>query len=162
MGDSNPETISADEARELMARGEARVLDARPFDEIEDGHAPGAIETDPDDLDTAISRATRDSAEVKMLVMSGDDERSGSIAAEIAERGHPAAVIEGGFDAWAESGLPLQPGSPEYEGPDLAQPGAPSGTEPSDEEAEAAADETEVEGSGEAQASAGTDSEESG
>lgn len=136
MSDHDVETISPDEARELMGSAEARVLDLRSMDDIAEGHAPGAIETDTDDLETAVGRATRDGVEIRLLVMGDDDERSAEVASKLEEMGHSAAVIEGGFAAWAGAGNQVQPGSPEYEGPTLKQPGAPAPSGSEDEEDE--------------------------
>lgn len=137
--------IEPEQARELMAQGEARVIDIRPADDAAEGHAPGVIVADPDDLGTAIERAEHSGEDVKLLVMSEDGEGAEDVAEKLREEGHDAAVIAGGWKAWESDDQPIQPGQDEeYKGPELKQPGAPPPTEPEDEaEAEDEADEPE-------------------
>jgi rhodanese-related sulfurtransferase len=125
--------VEPEQARELMAQGDARVIDIRPTEEAAEGHAPGVIVADPDDLETAIERAEHSGEGVKLLVMSADGDGADEVAEKLRSEGHEAAVIAGGWKAWEGDDQPIQPGQDEeYEGPELKQPGAPAPTEPDD------------------------------
>lgn len=133
---SDSNRISAEDARLLIGNGEGRPLDLRDHEQVADAHIPGAIATDPDDLETAIERATREDAEVTMVVVSDDDDRSDEVVERLREMGHEAVTLEGGFSSWVEEGARTDPQTPEYEGPELKHPGADIGTTPDPEETE--------------------------
>lgn len=126
--------ISAEDARMMLAKGEGRPIDIRPFDEVGESRVPGAIATDPDDLDEAVERATREDAEITMIVVSNDDDRGDEVAERLREMGHEAFNLDGGFGAWVREGARTAPPTPEYEGPELKHPGASAGTTPDEEE----------------------------
>lgn len=110
------ETITAEEARELIAReGSARILDLRPQEEFAGGHITRAENVDPDDLDSAMTDLSK---EEPVIVVCADGERSGEVAAKLRDEGLNAASIQGGMDSWMSDKLPIQPREDqEYEGP---------------------------------------------
>ena len=115
------ETVSAEDARELLASADerARALDIRSDEERSEGHVPGALHADPDDLESTIDELPDD---IRIVVVDADGSRSAEVAATLRERGHDAVSLEGGMEAWRSAKAPLQPGRDfEFEGP----PGTP-------------------------------------
>jgi rhodanese-related sulfurtransferase len=63
-----------------------------------------------------------------MVIVCADGERSAKLAARLREEGRDAASIDGGMEAWAKEGLPVQPRpDEEFEGPDYSKPPGGSG-----------------------------------
>lgn len=136
-----PEQVDAEEARELIAGGEVRVIDIRSAEDFAAERMSNSIRADPDDLDGALE--DRETGREAVLVICAD----GSASAEMAERlrsdGREATSIDGGFGAWTAAHLPTAPGrDEEYEGPELKLPGAvaPDGDGDDEEEDEDDAD----------------------
>lgn len=112
--------IDPDEARLLLAKGEAAAIDLRDAEAMAEGHAPGAVMVLEEDLSAAAEKA-RAGKDIPILVFCDDGERSQAAAAELAEAGIEAAPVDGGWSKWASSGQPIQPSDgPEFEGPDLS------------------------------------------
>jgi rhodanese-related sulfurtransferase len=118
------ETLSAEDARELIASGEARVLDVRDDEEWEESRIGGAVHH-PEDV--VMERLDDFPEDTRIVVVCADGERSAKLASKLRERGKQAASIDGGLNAWKGEGLPTLPRShQEFEGPDYtgAGPGA--------------------------------------
>ena len=118
------ETLSAEDARELIASRDVRVLDVRDDEEWEETRIAGAVHQ-PEDV--VIERLDDLPDDTRIVVVCTDGERSAKLASKLRERGKQAASIDGGLNAWKEEGLPTQPRSAqEFEGPDYtgAGPGA--------------------------------------
>jgi rhodanese-related sulfurtransferase len=122
--ESLEETLSAEDARELIAGGEARVLDVRDDEEWEESRIGGAVHQ-PEDV--VMERLDDFPDDTRIVVVCADGERSAKLASNLRERGKQAASIDGGLNAWMREGLPTLPRShQEFEGPDYtgAGPGA--------------------------------------
>jgi len=92
--------ISPDEARARMARG-AVLVDIRQPDEHARARIPGARNVPLDRLGEI-----EDAPEVIFHCKSGM--RTAANAARLAACGAPAAILEGGLDAWQRAGLPCE------------------------------------------------------
>jgi rhodanese-related sulfurtransferase len=105
---SLPERVEPDEARELVAGGEVRVIDLRGPDDYAAERISGSVRADDEDLSDGIGadRAGRES----VMVVCADGERSASVAERLRSSGTDATSIEGGFEAWAKDGQPTAPG----------------------------------------------------
>ena len=118
------QTLSAKEARELIASNEVRALDIRDDEEWEEERIAGAVHL-PEEV--VMERLREFPTDTAVVVVCADGKRSAKLAARLREQGQQAASIEGGIKAWSSDGLPMQPRpDEEYEGPDYthAGPGA--------------------------------------
>jgi rhodanese-related sulfurtransferase len=91
---------------ELLEQGEANVIDVRDDEEWEAGHIAGARHVELGDL-TAEAESIDRERTVVFHCRSGD--RSGMAADAFREAGYDAYNMDGGLDAWADAGLPLEP-----------------------------------------------------
>jgi rhodanese-related sulfurtransferase len=103
MGDLQ-ETIEADDARQMLGRDEATLIDVRSAEDFAMGHIPGAVSAPDGDVPEELVEGT-------LIVVCQDGDQSAEIAAKLREGGAEAASIEGGMDAWDSDKLPLQPSS---------------------------------------------------
>ncbi len=118
------EEIDGEQARELLASGEACAIDARGPEEAGEGHVPGATVVSDGDLPAAAERSLH-GRELPVLVFAAGDDEAREAAARLREDGVDAAIVSGGIGAFASAGGQLQPGTDEeYEGPKLKQAGA--------------------------------------
>lgn len=101
MSDSLPPT----EAAALIDAG-APVIDVRDDDEFEAGHIPQARHVPFERLSEA-AEGLPEEGRVLFVCRTGD--RSGAAADAFAASGYDAVNIEGGLEAWAGEGLPLEP-----------------------------------------------------
>ena len=101
MSDSIPPT----EASALIETG-APVIDVRGDDEFEAGHIPEARHVP---FDSLMQEADSVPKEGRVLFVCRTGERSGAAADAFTASGYDAVNIEGGLEAWAEEGLPLEP-----------------------------------------------------
>jgi rhodanese-related sulfurtransferase len=99
------ESLPPTEASALIDAG-APVIDVREDDEFEAGHIPQAQHVPFERLSEAAQDLPKD-ARVLFVCRTGD--RSGSAADAFSGSGYDAVNIEGGMQAWAEEGLPLEP-----------------------------------------------------
>lgn len=129
-----PERVDADEARELIGRGEVRVVDIRPEDEFAAERMTNAVRADPDGVRAALEE--RDTGREAVLVVCADGARSAEVADELRSDGIEATSIDGGLGAWTSKEYPTAPGrDEEYEGPEVKLPGAvASEDEPEEDE----------------------------
>jgi rhodanese-related sulfurtransferase len=116
------EPLSPNDARVLVGKDEAKVVDIREDEEaFAERHLAGAVhvpggdaEALPDDL----------SDDKPMLLVCESGERSAELAAKWRDDGRQVTSIEGGMEAWVSSGMPVQPDSrTEFQGPNLKPPG---------------------------------------
>jgi rhodanese-related sulfurtransferase len=131
-GETLPERVEPDEARELVAGGRVRVVDVRSADDFAAERISGSVHAEPDEVSDGVGedRAGRDA----VLVVCADGERSAEIAEALRADGTEASSIEGGFEAWAEEGNPTAPGrDDEYDGPAVTVPGAVASESSGDE-----------------------------
>jgi len=92
-------------AAEMIEQG-ASVVDVRDPDEYEAGHIAGARHIPFDELN-ADSAGVEAGGQVVFYCRSGD--RSATAASAFEGSGFDAYSVAGGLEAWAESGLPLEP-----------------------------------------------------
>src|SRR5690349_10611473 len=92
-------------AAEMIEQG-APVVDVRDPDEYEAGHVAGA-KLIPFDQLNAESAGVEDGGQVVFYCRTGD--RSSTAAGAFESSGYDAYSVAGGLEAWAESGLPLEP-----------------------------------------------------
>ena len=92
-------------ARELIDSG-AQVVDVRTAGEHAAGHIAGAAHIPLDRLDQEAGELDRDRP---LVVYCRGGNRSGMAAEALRGSGWDARSIEGGLEAWAEAGLPLEP-----------------------------------------------------
>lgn len=97
--------LSPGEARELVAGG-AQLVDVRVKREWEAGRIGGASHIELGELS---ARAGEIERERPVVFYCRGDNRSDMAAAAFEADGYEAAVLAGGIEAWAESGLPLEP-----------------------------------------------------
>jgi rhodanese-related sulfurtransferase len=99
--------------------GQVQLVDVRLEEEWEAGHIAGAKHIPLDSLSARADEIDR-SQPVVLYCRSGD--RSGGAADALAASGWEVESMEGGLEAWAQKGLPLEP-----EGGEVV---APSGLPP--------------------------------
>ena len=116
------EPVSPKDARLLIARNEADVIDIRSDEEaFGHEHVPGARRMDGGD-EEALKAELPEDGQVLLVCESG--ERSAELAATLRDEGRSVGSIEGGLESWKSAGLPVQPGSDkEFEGPSGKLPG---------------------------------------
>jgi rhodanese-related sulfurtransferase len=102
------ETLSPQEARDIIARGEVDIIDVRDADEWTAGHIPDARLVPLDELRADPERALRRDS---ILFVCAKGLRS-ITAAKLAERLGFSKVfsLEGGTAGWSRAGLPLVAG----------------------------------------------------
>lgn len=137
--DKLPEQVDAEEARVIVAKGRAKVIDVRSAEEFADERITGSTRSDPDDVGNETEGDPRDA----ILVVCADGERSAEVAERLRGDGVEATSLKGGFEAWRGDHLPTAPTpDEEYEGPAVKLPGAvaPSGDDEDDERDEGSAE----------------------
>ena len=114
------ETVSPEDARELIAAGDAQAVDIRDDEQWEESRIPGATHLSEEELAKRMSDLPDDAA---IVVVCADGDASAEVAAKLREEGHEAASIKGGMKAYEGERLPLQPRpDEEFEGPDYSKP----------------------------------------
>ncbi|MEV4256228.1 rhodanese-like domain-containing protein [Spirillospora sp. NPDC049652] len=105
-GSSGGGRISARQARQRVAAGEAVLLDVREAGEWKAGHAPGALHLPLSRLAAGaqLPAAARDKPVVAICRSGG---RSRQAAQILAGRGVDVVDVTGGMSAWAREGLPV-------------------------------------------------------
>lgn len=100
------DSMSPQEAREVVAGRRGRAIDVRDREEYGAGHIPGAIHISVDELDDRLEDLAEDE---RLIVVCRSGEESAEAAARLRDHGYDAANIDGGMVAWGSDGLPLQP-----------------------------------------------------
>jgi rhodanese-related sulfurtransferase len=103
---AQPETVSPEQAREMLASNEASAIDVRGDEEWGQGHIPGARHRSEEEIDDAIEQIAEGQT---VIVACEDGDRSAQIAEKISAGGRQAASIEGGMEAWRSQDMPMQP-----------------------------------------------------
>jgi rhodanese-related sulfurtransferase len=116
---SEKTVVGADEARELVASGEATVFDLRDEEEFGSGHIAGATQVDEDAIDEELAQLEEDR---RVLVVCGEGKRSAKVAERLREQGRDATSMKGGMKAWAGPEQPPE-SDIEFEGPGDTRPG---------------------------------------
>lgn len=117
------QTIKPQEARDLLANAEARAIDLRPIEELGQTHAPSAMFVADEEPKAVAERVLRGD-DVKLIVFCEDGTKSAEVASQLSEDDIDAVAVAGGWRAWVDADMPIQPGEDEeYEGPELKQPG---------------------------------------
>jgi rhodanese-related sulfurtransferase len=117
--DIGDQPLKPDDARELVARRGAQVLDIRSPDEFADARIAGAVHSTEDDLEEHLEELSKDEP---VLVVCADGERSADVAEKLREQGFDAGSVKGGMSGWSSESLPVQPReAEEFHGP--ARPG---------------------------------------
>ena len=99
--------ITPDEAWRALAEDAIVLVDVREPDEWEAGRAPGAVHVPLGALDARWGELAAAGRTVAFICRSG--QRS-AFATLVAERARvPAANVAGGMEAWARTGLPMEP-----------------------------------------------------
>ena len=143
--DKLPEQVDAEQARVIVAKGQAKVVDIRSEDEFAEERITGSVRSEPEDAADQLDGDPREA----ILVICADGQRSAEVAEQLRGDGVDATSLDGGFEAWTGDHLPTAPTpDEEYEGPAVKLPGAvaPSGDDDDEDEgaegtAEAEADE---------------------
>jgi rhodanese-related sulfurtransferase len=99
------ETVGVEEARRLIAAGEATAVDFREDEDWREDRIPGAIHVSGDDLDEGLSGI----ADEQRLIVIASEKRGPEFAGQLEERGREAAYLEGGLEAWTKEGFRTQP-----------------------------------------------------
>jgi rhodanese-related sulfurtransferase len=88
---------------------DARPLDVREADEWAAGHAPTARHIPMSELTNRLAEVPTDDP---LYVICRSGGRSGRVVAFLAEKGYPAVNVDGGMQAWAASGRPVEGDGP--------------------------------------------------
>ena len=102
---SEAREIEPRRAAEMIEQG-APVVDVRDPDEYEAGHIAGAKHIPWTELN-AETAGVEEGGQVVFYCRTGD--RSSTAATAFEGSGYDAYSVAGGLEAWAESGLPLEP-----------------------------------------------------
>jgi rhodanese-related sulfurtransferase len=85
---------------------EARPLDVREADEWAAGHAPTADHIPMSELTERLADVPKDRDPLYVICRSGG--RSARVAGFLIQQGYPAVNVDGGMQAWAAAGLPME------------------------------------------------------
>ena len=111
----NPVTeVSLEEVRRLHAEGLALFIDTRPRAEYLRGHIARAISLPLEDFEQAVEALAQIPPERRIVTYCDGSECSQSVelAVKLSERGFlDIAFFPGGWQAWAEAGLPVLTGA---------------------------------------------------
>jgi rhodanese-related sulfurtransferase len=101
-------SISAKEAKELIAKGEAQVLDVRTPSEFSGGHIPGAINIDigSPTFEVAIKKLDMSKPYVVNCQSGGRSSRACSIMQNLGFKS--AMNLDGGITSWKSEGFPVE------------------------------------------------------
>jgi rhodanese-related sulfurtransferase len=114
--------LSPEDARVMIGSDDAQVVDIRDDeDAFADGHVAGAVHIPGGDSQPLPDDFSEDKT---IVLVCEDGKQSAELASSWREDGRTVTSVEGGMNAWRNSGMPVQPGSrAEFEGPDLRPPG---------------------------------------
>jgi rhodanese-related sulfurtransferase len=108
MSDRSPDDLelAPQRAAEMLAAGEARMVDIRQPSEWEEGRIPGA---DLIPLEQLPARAAEIDDERPIIFMCRSGNRSAMATEAFVASGRSAFNLAGGIEAWVESGLEIEP-----------------------------------------------------
>jgi rhodanese-related sulfurtransferase len=98
--------VSRDEARELVDKGNAQLVDVRADHEWEAGRIPGAVHIPLAELATRAAEIDKDRP---VILYCRGDNRSDMAASALSEAGYDAVKLSEGATGWEEEGLELEP-----------------------------------------------------
>ncbi|MEK6277647.1 MAG: rhodanese-like domain-containing protein [Actinomycetota bacterium] len=99
-------TVDPEQARELLAAGDARAFDIRGDEEWREGRIPACIRLDASAPEEGLSDLDEGH---QAIVVCEDGRRSADVAEKLRDGDVDAVSIEGGMEAWRESKLWMQP-----------------------------------------------------
>ncbi len=110
------ETISAEEARPLVASRELFPVDIRPRDELLDNpeRVPGSLHIPADEIESRLDELPEDR---RLLIVSVDESESAEVAESLEQKGRETVTLEGGASNWSGGERLTQP-SPDAALPD--------------------------------------------
>lgn len=90
------------------------VLDVRNREDYREGHVPGSLSIQPQDVEAFVSRLNTPPGRTVIVVCSSGDRSPVAAASAAAWHRGPVLDVEGGMNAWRQAGLPLErgPGEP--------------------------------------------------
>lgn len=100
-------TVTPGRAAEMLASGEAQLIDVREADEWQAGRIEGAVHMP---LATLPARAAEIDRERPAILQCRTGARSGMATEALRASGFDAYNLEGGLERWASEGLPVVPG----------------------------------------------------
>jgi rhodanese-related sulfurtransferase len=100
-----PFELSPEQAAELVANGDAELIDVREDYEREAGHIPGSLHVE---LSQLAQHAGELPAERPLVFQCRVGARSAMAAFAFRRAGYDAHNLDGGIVAWAARGLPLE------------------------------------------------------
>ncbi len=99
--------ISATEAREQVANGDAVLIDVREENDWREGHAEGAKHFSRGTIELDIEEEISDTAQ-PIICYCGGGSRSALVAESLQKMGYTnVRSLAGGMRAWKDSGLPV-------------------------------------------------------
>jgi rhodanese-related sulfurtransferase len=98
--------VDARSAAQLLADGEAAVLDVREHDEWAAGRIAGAVHLPLAEL---VARQAEIPEELPLIVVCRSGSRSAWAAQMLTRAGYQASNLAGGLEAWHAADLPLEP-----------------------------------------------------
>jgi rhodanese-related sulfurtransferase len=90
-------------------RGRFLIVDARPQAAFDEGHLPGAVRMDPNDLDP--SDPDPKFGSFKAVIVYGEDPRHGranALTKRFLEAGISVQMLDGGMHGWRRRGFPVE------------------------------------------------------
>lgn len=110
------ETISAEDARPLVASRELFPVDIRPRDELLDNpqRLPGSLHIPADEIESRLDELPEDR---RLLIVSVDGSGSAEVAESLEQKGRETVTLEGGASNWRGGERLTQP-SPDAALPD--------------------------------------------
>ena len=98
--------VHVSDAARRVERGDAVLLDVREAEEWQAGHAPAAQHLPMSALRDRLADVPQDRP---LLAICRSGNRSGQVAAALAQIGYEIENVDGGMKAWVKAGLPLEP-----------------------------------------------------
>lgn len=107
------DSVPVQEAKGMLDKGQYVLVDARPAESFKQAHIPGAINLTPDLFDFLYGmRLAKQPKDKPVLIYGRTVSRlyDEDVAGLLAKRGHKnVTLLAGGFQAWKQAGLPVQP-----------------------------------------------------
>ena len=105
--------IALDAAAQALNEATTLFLDARAKAEFDAGHVRGALSFPAEEADAAYAENRDFLGEgVRAIVYSDQTLQAVRVAQYLTSRGHAAVVLDGGWPAWQDGGLPVEGGTP--------------------------------------------------
>ena len=98
--DSSYQTITQEEAKEMMDSQEVIILDVREQDEYDSGHIPGAVLLPVGTIDETTAAEVIPEKDSTLLVYCRSGNRSKTASSTLAELGYTSIYEFGGINTW--------------------------------------------------------------